>query len=280
MEKELEKLIHEALKEDGYDKDVTSLSIIEPKREGIGNFIVKSSGVVSGTLICKEVFRQISPKIKFNILKRDGEYVHKGDVIASISGRMVDIIRGERVALNFLQRMSGIATITDKYVEELKGTNCQILDTRKTTPLLRQFEKDAVIHGKGLNNRSNLTEQASVKDYHIAVAGSINSAVERIRTKFGDEIAIEVDVENNEEFIDAINSDCDVIKLQNMSNEELIELCSIPHGNKKLVACGNITINRVRSIALLGVDYISIDSLVHSAKALDINFKFLKKSFK
>lgn len=280
MEKELEKLIHEALKEDVYDKDVTSLSIIETKREGIANLIVKSSGVVSGTQIAKEVFRQISPKIKFNILKRDGEYVHKGDVIASISGRMIDIIRGERVALNFLQRMSGIATLTDKYVEELKGTNCQILDTRKTTPLLREFEKEAVVHGKGLNNRFNLSEQASIKDYHIAIAGSVEEAVKRVRTKYGDELIIEVEVTNKDQYLEALESDCDVIRIDNLSNDELNELCMISHDGKKLIASGNITINKIRSIALLGVDYISIDSLVHSAKALDIDFKFLKKSYK
>ena len=140
MEKELEKLIHDALKEDGYEKDITSASIIELKKEAIGNFIVKTPGRISGTKIVQEVFRQINPRIKVNILKRDGDYVNKGDVVASVSGKMIDILRGERVASNFLQLMSGIATMTDKYAQELKGTECKILDSDNFVPLLRKFE--------------------------------------------------------------------------------------------------------------------------------------------
>ena len=280
MEKELEKLIHDALKEDGYDKDITTLAIVDPKKECFGSFIVKSSGVVSGAEILKEVYRQISPRVKVNIVKKDGEYVHKGDVIASITGRMTDILRGERVALNFLQKMSGIASLTDKYVEELKGTNCKILDTRCTTPLLRRFEQDAVVHGGGFNHRFNLSDQAIIKDYHIASCDGINEAVEKLRKKFDEELTIAVEVSTIEEYEEALNSDCDVIMLYNMSNELIEEACSIPHNGKAIVASGTMTPNRVRSVAILGVDYISINSLSHSAKALDVVFKVLKRSYK
>lgn len=280
MEKELEKVIHDALKEDCSDKDLTSLAIIDPKKEGFGNFVVKASGVVSGTEIIKEVYRQINPKIKVNIVKNDGEYVHKGDVIAAVSGRMNDIIKGETVVLNFLQIISGVATITDKYAEELKGTNCMIRDTRLTTPLLRKFEKLAVIHGNGENSRFNLSDQVLIRDYHIAMAGSIIDAVDSVRSKYGYDIIVEVEVSTEEEYHEALDTDCDIIMLNNMSNEMIALLCSIPHKGKKIEVSGNISIGRLRSIAMLGIDYISIDSLSHGSKGLDICFKFLKKTYK
>ena len=280
MEKDLEKLIHDALKEDGYDKDVTSLAIIESKKEGFASFFVRTSGVLSGVTILKEIYRQIGPKVKLNILKNDGDYLNKGDVIASISGRMIDILRGERVALNFLQRMSGIATLTDKFAEELKGTGCQIIDTRNTTPLLRKFEKDAVVHGKGFNNRFNLTEQVFINENHIAAIGSITDAVQNVRDKYGSEIVIEVEIKTKDEYLEALETDCDVLTLDNMSNELMSELCAISHYNKKIIASGNMTLGRVRSVALTGVDYISIETLSNSSKSLDICMKFLKKTFK
>jgi len=167
MEKDLEKLIHDALKEDGYEKDLTSTAIIDLKKEAVGNFIVKTPGIISGVTIVEEVYRQINPRVKVNILKDDGDYVNKGDVVVSISGKMIDILRGERVALNFLQIMSGVATLTDKYAQELKGTECVIVDSGKMIPLLRKFENQAVYHGNGLNYIQNLNDQIIIKDYHI-----------------------------------------------------------------------------------------------------------------
>ena len=280
MEKDLEKLIHDALKEDGYEKDVTSLATIETKKDAYANFFVKNSGVVSGTSILKEIYRQINPKIKVSILKEDGDYVNKGDVIASVYGRMNDIIRGHKVALNFLQRLSGIATITDKFVEELKGTNCLIVDTRNNTPLLRKFEKDAVVHGKGNNSRFNLTEQVLIKDYHILVCGSITDAVLKARSKYNSEMLILVEVQSKEEYLEAIETSCDVVILNEMSNEQIEDLINIPHDNIQIGVSGNIPIGRFRSIALLGVDFIFVDCLTHSYKTLDIKFKFLQRTFK
>lgn len=181
MDKKIIELIKQALIEDGYDNDVTTFNLINKDMMLSGSFIVKATGVVSGIDVAKEVFRQINPKIKMEILKDNGTFVNRGDVIASIEGPMRDILRGERVALNFLQRMSGIAATTAKFVQELAGTECKILDTRKTTPLLRVLERQAVRDGGGMNHRYNLSDQVLIKDNHIAAIGSIEKAVEMVR---------------------------------------------------------------------------------------------------
>ena len=239
MDKKIIELIKQALIEDGYDNDVTTFNLINKDMMLSGSFIVKATGVVSGIDVAKEVFRQINPKIKMEILKDNGTFVNRGDVIASIEGPMRDILRGERVALNFLQRMSGIAATTAKFVQELAGTECKILDTRKTTPLLRVLERQAVRDGGGMNHRYNLSDQVLIKDNHIAAVGSI-------------------------------------IMLDNMNNELMKELVEINNHSKKIEASGNMELKRVRSVALLGVDYISVGALTHSYKSLDISLKFYK----
>ena len=279
MDKELEKLIHDALKEDCYDKDITSTSIIENKKDAVGNFIVKTPGILSGTKILQEVYRQISTKVKVNILKKDGDFVNKGDVVASISGKMNDILKGERVALNFLQILSGVSTMTDKYAQELKGTNCQIVDSYKTIPLLKKFTGLAVSDGNGINYIQNLSDQIIIKDYHIIMAGSITDAVQKVRLKNGFDFSIDVEITNEEEFLEALDTDCEIITLCNLSDELIEKLCLIPHQNKIIKVSGNIPIGKIRSIALMGVDYISVENIAHASKALDICFKFLKKSF-
>lgn len=280
MEKDLEKLIHEALKEDGYEKDLTSTAIIDLKKEAVGNFIVKTPGIISGVTIVEEVYRQINPRVKVNILKDDGDYVNKGDVVVSISGKMIDILRGERVALNFLQIMSGVATLTDKYAQELKGTECVIVDSGKVIPLLRKFENQAVYHGNGLNYIQNLNNQIIIKDYHILIAGSISDAVEKVRIKNGYDMFVDVEVSTEEEFLEALDTDCDIITLCNMSDDLIERVCSFEHNNKKIKISGNIPIGKIRTFGLMGIDYISIDCLSHASKALDITFKFLKKTFR
>lgn len=280
MDKDLEKLIHDAIKEDCYDKDITSTSLIDNKKEGIGNFIVKTPGVLSGVTILKEVFRQINPKIKVNLLKEDGEYLNKGDVIASISGKMNDILKGERTALNFIQVLSGVATTTDKYAQELKGTNCQIVDSYKTIPLFKKLTGLAVSDGFGINYSKTLSDQIIIKDYHIIMAGSIIDAVQNVRLKNGYDLPIDVEITSEEEYLEALETDCEIITLCNLSDELIEKLCLIPHQDKLIKVSGNISIGKIRTLALMGVDYIAIDNLVHGSKALDICFKFLKKSFK
>ncbi len=279
MDKKITELIKMALIEDGYENDVTTLNLVDKDVMLLGSFIVKATGVVSGIDVAKEVFRVVNPKIKMQILKENGTFVNRGDVIASIEGPMRDILRGERVALNFLQRMSGIAATTAKFVQELAETNCKILDTRKTTPLLRILERQAVRDGGGTNHRYNLSDQVLIKDNHIAAVGSITKAVEMARKAVGKAMKVEIEVETKEEFLEALNTSADIIMLDNMNNElmkELVEIKKTVHSDKKLEASGNMELKRVRSVALIGVDYISVGALTHSYKSLDISLKFYK----
>lgn len=280
MDKKAIELIKEALIEDGVDNDITTLNLVSKDKMLTGSFIVKATGVVSGIDVAKEVFKQINPRIKMEILKANGTFVNRGDVIATIEGPMRDILRGERVALNFLQRMSGIAATTAKFVQELAGTNCKILDTRKTAPLLRVFERQAVRDGGGENHRFNLSDRVLIKDNHIAASGSIQDAVSILRKAVGRGMIIEVEVETLDEFMEALNTSADVIMLDNMSNEGMKKCVELNEGKKKLEASGNMELKKVRSVALLGVDYISVGSLTHSYKALDISLKFRKSNFR
>ena len=280
MDKKTIELIKEALIEDGVDNDITTLNLVSKDKMLTGSFIVKATGVVSGIDVAKEVFKQINPRIKMEILKANGTFVNRGDVIATIEGPMRDILRGERVALNFLQRMSGIAATTAKFVQELAGTNCKILDTRKTAPLLRVFERQAVRDGGGENHRFNLSDRVLIKDNHIAASGSIKDAVSILRKAVGRGMIIEVEVETLDEFMEALNTSADVIMLDNMSNEVMKKCVELNEGKKKLEASGNMELKKVRSVALLGVDYISVGSLTHSYKALDISLKFRKSNFR
>ena len=280
MDKKAIELIKEALIEDGVDNDITTLNLVSKDKMLTGSFIVKATGVVSGIDVAKEVFKQINPRIKMEILKANGTFVNRGDVIATIEGPMRDILRGERVALNFLQRMSGIAATTAKFVQELAGTNCKILDTRKTAPLLRVFERQAVRDGGGENHRFNLSDRVLIKDNHIAASGSIQDAVSILRKAVGRGMIIEVEVETLDEFMEALNTSADVIMLDNMSNEVMKKCVELNEGKKKLEASGNMELKKVRSVALLGVDYISVGSLTHSYNALDISLKFRKSNFR
>lgn len=280
MDKKAIELIKEALIEDGVDNDITTLNLVSKDKMLTGSFIVKATGVVSGIDVAKEVFKQINPRIKMEILKANGTFVNRGDVIATIEGPMRDILRGERVALNFLQRMSGIAATTAKFVQELAGTNCKILDTRKTAPLLRVFERQAVRDGGGENHRFNLSDRVLIKDNHIAASGSIQDAVSILRKAVGRGMIIEVEVETLDEFMEALNTSADVIMVDNMSNEVMKKCVELNEGKKKLEASGNMELKKVRSVALLGVDYISVGSLTHSYKALDISLKFRKSNFR
>ena len=280
MDKKAIELIKEALIEDGVDNDITTLNLVSKDKMLTGSFIVKATGVVSGIDVAKEVFKQINPRIKMEILKANGTFVNRGDVIATIEGPMRDILRGERVALNFLQRMSGIAATAAKFVQELAGTNCKILDTRKTAPLLRVFERQAVRDGGGENHRFNLSDRVLIKDNHIAASGSIKDAVSILRKAVGRGMIIEVEVETLDEFMEALNTSADVIMLDNMSNEVMKKCVELNEGKKKLEASGNMELKKVRSVALLGVDYISVGSLTHSYKALDISLKFRKSNFR
>lgn len=280
MDRKTVEIIKQALAEDAVDQDVTSLNLINKERILSGSFIVKSTGVVSGIDVVKEVYRQINPKIKLEILRDNGTFVNRGDVIASIEGPMRDILRGERVALNFLQRMSGIASITAKYLQEIVGTDVQLMDTRNTTPLLRILERQAVSDAKGVNENFNLADKVIITSNHIATLGSIKNAVVETKKIVGRSMKIEVEVENMEEYIEASNSNCDIITLLNMTNDQIKEIVELNSKKKKIKVSGNIELKKIRSIAVLGVDYISTPFLTHSYKALDIHLRVYKKVYK
>lgn len=265
--------IKEALKEDIPTIDVSSYYLFSDEVSE-GNFIAKEAGVISGIDVCKKTFELIDKDTAFTILKHNGEHVNKGEIIAIVKGKTKSILMSERVGLNFLQRMSGIATMTNDFVKETKGFNTTILDTRKTTPTLRLFEKQAVVDGGGTNHRMNLSDMVMLKDNHLKAASSIVEAVALVRKNVGRDIFIEVEVETLEKFKEALTSDCDVIMLDNMSNALMAECVLLNKKKKILEASGNMVLSRIKSVCETGVDTISVGALTHSYQSMDISLKF------
>lgn len=273
MNNEMIKIIQMALKEDIPSVDISSVHLFT-NEESSGRFIAKESGVISGIEVCKEVFHQVDSNTNFTILKKDGEFVEKGTIIARVKGLTKSILAAERVGLNFLQRMSGVASLTRKFVDEIKGYPTKILDTRKTTPLLRLFEKKAVVDGGGTNHRFSLSDMVMLKDNHLKAAKSIGFAVKKVRTEINPQIKIEVEVETIDQFKEALNSDCDIIMLDNMTNDMMRECVKLNQGIKLLEASGNMSLERVKQVAETGVDFISVGLITHSYPSLDISLKF------
>ncbi len=267
----IDKIIINALEEDMPTGDITTDNLIPDGHISHAKFIAKEEGIISGVEVVKRTFELIggSFNLKFNV--KDGDKVKPYDIIATIDGDTKTILKGERVSLNLIQRMSGIATVANKYVNELVG-NCKILDTRKTTPGLRYIEKMAVVHGGATNHRYSLSDMVMLKDNHIDAAGSITKAVEIVKSKVN--CKIEVEVETKEQFLKALATDCDIIMLDNMSNELTLECVKLNNHKKKLEASGNMTLDRIKEVSSLGVDFISVGALTHSPKALDISLKF------
>lgn len=278
MDIKIEKLVEIALSEDSYNNDITSNTLIDKNHIISGNFISRSSGVVSGINVVNQVFKRTSNKLEFVILKKDGSFVNKGDVIAYVKGPSRDILRSVQTATNFLQKLSGIASITNKFVQEIKGTKCNILDTRNNTPLYKELEKKAVRDGGGLNSRTSLNDYFVITTNHIAIIGDIKYAVElaKIKAQMYDKLTIEVEVENKNEYLEALETEADFITLVNMNLDEIKELVKLNNKKKKLAVKGNITLTKVRSYALTGVDYIYID-ILNNYKNLEIDFKFYKR---
>lgn len=272
MSNEISKKIIMALEEDQIKNDVTTLNLI--KKDQIDNaiLIAKEDGVIAGVKVFKEVFNTVDKTVRVSLKVKDGDKVKKGDVIANISGNTRSILLSERVALNFLQRMSGIATITSHFAKKLKGTSAFIYDTRKTTPLLREFEKSAVKIGGGKNHRFSLADMAMIKDNHIAAAGSITEAIKTIRKKTKVKIAVEV--ETIAQFKEAIAAKPDIIMLDNMSLENMKKCVKLKEGKVQIEATGNVTLDNVAKIAKTGVDRISTGAITHSYKSLDISLRF------
>ena len=260
-----------ALEEDLGAGDVTSETILPADLTCSGRFIAKQDGVVAGLEVAKAAFHYLDVTIRFQTLVKDGDRVEKGDTIALVSGRGRAVLGAERVALNFLQRMSGIATATRACVDAVADTDAVILDTRKTVPGLRYFDKWAVVQGGGRNHRYGLFDMALIKENHILAAGGITAAVNRVRANDPDGRPIEVEVTNLDELREALTLDVDRIMLDNMSLAEMGEAVAVTDGRTPLEASGNVNLQTVAGIAATGVDCISVGSLTHSVMAMDIS---------
>jgi len=268
---ELDRIIRAALAEDIGDGDVTTENTIPEDSQLTGRFLAKEGGVVAGTEVARRTFELLDGRTSFHVLTGDGRRVKRGQVLATVTGPGRAILSGERVALNFLQRMSGIATAARRYTDAVAGTHAVILDTRKTVPGLRLFDKWAVRLGGAANHRTGLYDMALIKDNHIAAVGSITEAVRRVRA--GDSLGrpIEVEVTNLAQLAEALDLPIDRILLDNMTLSMMAEAVRLAGGRIPLEASGGVTLRTVRSIAETGVDYISIGALTHSVNALDIS---------
>lgn len=274
FEYHVDKIIKRAFEEDMNNGDVTTDNLIDKNQKSEAVFVAKERGVIAGIDISKRTFEIMDASIEFKKIKEDGDLVDVGDKIAVVIGSTRAILKAERTALNLLQRMSGIATMTKEYANEIKDFNTFVVDTRKTTPGLRIIEKYAVKVGGGRNHRFNLSDAVMIKDNHIKAAGGIKKAVEKIRKEIPHTTKIEVEVESIENLKEALDVKTDIIMLDNMSNELMKEAVKINKGRAILEASGNMTKERLKEVAETGVDVISVGALTHSVRAMDISLKF------
>jgi nicotinate-nucleotide pyrophosphorylase (carboxylating) len=276
MKLQADKLIMMALEEDISSEDVTTNSIMKDYVKGTVDLIVKEDGILCGMDVFERVFELLDPATEIIRLKKDGEEVHKGDKAAVVNGDIRVLLSGERTALNFLQRMSGIATYTHESAKLLDRTHTKLLDTRKTTPNMRLFEKYAVRIGGGSNHRYNLSDGVLLKDNHIGAAGGVKEAVKAAKEYAPFVRKIEIEVENLDMVREAVEAGADIIMLDNMDHDTMKEAVSIIAGRAQTEVSGNITRENIRSIADLGVDYVSSGALTHSAPILDLSLKHLR----
>jgi len=275
MTLEIDTIIEAALKEDMPDGDVTSESLVPPESVSKAILLVKEDGILAGIDVAARVFWKIDPHVVFDKNVEDGSSIRAGDTLARIEGPSISLLKGERTALNFLQRMSGIATLTQKFVKSLERSQTQILDTRKTTPSLRSLEKYAVKMGGGTNHRLNLSDMVLIKDNHLKIVGNISEAVKRARDSVGPDLKIEIETTTLEEVKEAVRSGADMIMLDNMSPKRMREVVEWVDGKVPLEASGNVKLSTIKEIASSGVDFISVGGLTHSYQSLDISMEFL-----
>ena len=271
------KLIKQALAEDVGDGDHTSRATIPESAQGTMKLLVKEDGVIAGVEIARMVFQEVDEDIIMDIIMRDGAHVKKGDVVFYISGSCLSMLTAERTMLNFMQRMSGIATSTFTYCETLAGTKTRLLDTRKTTPNMRIFEKMAVAIGGGQNHRMGLYDMIMIKDNHVDFAGGIQQAIEVTQTyvkKLGKDLKIEIEVRNFSELDEVLHiGQVDRIMLDNFTPENLKRAIQLIDGKYETEASGNITLLNIKEYAHSGVDYISVGAITHHIKSLDLSLK-------
>jgi len=271
---EIEALIDSALREDAPSGDVTSESLIPSSSMSKAFLLAKEPGRLAGIEVAARVFHKAGSPVSFKMRILDGRNFRPGAVLADVRGRSRVLLKAERTALNFLQRLSGIATLTKAYVAAVRGTGARILDTRKTTPGWRALEKYAVRMGGGVNHRLSLSDMALIKDNHLLVAGSVASAVRRVRQRLGPKMHIEVEVADFASAREAVEAGADMIMLDNMAPADMRRVASWVDGRIPIEASGGVTLRRVRRIAECGVDFISVGELTHSAPALDISLEF------
>lgn len=268
-------LIELAYREDAPTGDLSTRYILSESDRAIATLIAKDDGIVSGLEVAYMVLCRCTPEeeITFTSEYEDGDEVRKGDILATIEAPYAELLRAERIMLNFLQRMSGIATYTHQCVQCVSGTKTQILDTRKTAPGHRLTDKMAVRDGGGTNHRASLSDMVMLKDNHIAMAGGILPAVEEVRPNLPISVLIEVETTTLEEVQEALDAGADIIMLDNMDIETMRRAVVLINGQAKVEASGNMTIERLAAVAAVGVDYISIGALTHSVRAFDISMK-------
>lgn len=275
MRLQADHLIMEALKEDISSEDVTTNSVMKEPRTGQVELICKQNGVIAGLSVFSRVFELLDETIKIEFYCKDGDVVKKGQLMALLTGDIRVLLSGERVALNYLQRMSGIATYTHEVASLLSGSKMKLLDTRKTTPNMRIFEKYAVRVGGGYNHRYNLSDGVLLKDNHIGAAGGVREAVQMAKEYAPFVRKIEVEVENLEMVKEAVDAGADIIMLDNMTVEEMKQAVRVIDGRAETEISGNVTRENIEKYKELGVDYISSGALTHSSPILDISLKNL-----
>lgn len=269
----IEQIISLALFEDAGLGDITSESILPASRQGTGRIIAKQNCVVAGTGVARKTFQMLDPGMDIRMIYMDGDAVQKGSVVLEATGDLLCMLKGERVALNFLQRLSGIATLTKTYMQTLKHTRVRLTDTRKTTPGWRLLEKQAVRAGGGSNHRFSLFDGILIKDNHIAVAGGIAAAVEAVQKHASHLMKIEVEVSDMDQVKQALSAGADVIMLDNMSCAAMKEAVDFINGRALVEASGNVCLETLNNIAATGVDLISCGALTHQAQAVDLSMQ-------
>ena len=267
----VERVVLAALAEDIGAGDVTTEATVAPDSVGTAELLVKEAGVVCGLRAAETAFRALDPEIRFEALASDGDHVEPPAVVARLTGSERAILTAERVALNFLGRLSGIATLTRRYVDAVAGTGAAVLDTRKTTPGLRALEKDAVAAGGGRNHRFGLDDAVLIKDNHLRAAGSIAAAIALVRA--ATDLPVEVECDTLVQVAEALDAGVEAILLDNMPLEELQAAVALVDGRARLEASGGVTLETIRAIAETGVDEISVGALTHSARSLDVSLE-------
>ena len=274
MQFEIERIVRTALEEDIGLVDLTTEVTVERDTVARAELVAKEDFTLAGIDVAAEVFRTLDPSIGFEKILIDGHFVRKGEVIAWIKGKASVLLQGERVALNLLQRMSGIASLTAKYVAEVDGTGAVIVDTRKTVPGLRALDKYSVRMGGGRNHRIGLFDGVLIKENHIAAAGGISAAIERAKRQLPHTLKIEIETRDLLEVEEALQAGADIIMLDNMALDEMRQGVKLINGRALVEASGGVNLERVRAIAETGVNIISVGALTHSVKAADISMLF------